>query len=129
MSITHIAGLRDTFATAVAGAVDAGASPGLCVLLAGATEVATITLNDPAFGVVASAVITLDVIPVPEDNNAAGDAAVVDSMEFRDSDANVVFTGDNITGVSGGGDLELSKNPIDATDIVQLTAFTYTASL
>ena len=73
-------------------------------------------------------VITLDVTPIPEDSSAVGGAAV-DSMEFRESTGIVVFTGDNITGVSGGGDLELSKNPIDAGDTVQLTSFTYTASV
>jgi hypothetical protein len=128
MAITHNVTLRDGFASDVAAAVDAGAGVGNCVLLTGATEVSTIPLETPPFSAPSAGVITLDVIPVPEDPSATGNASAVDSMEFQDSDANVVFTGDNITGVAGGGDLELSKNPIDATDIVQLTAFTYTAS-
>jgi hypothetical protein len=128
MAITHNTTLRDGFATDVSTAVDAGAGAGASVLLAGVSVVSTIPLNDPSFGAPATGVITLDVVPVPEDPSAVGNASVVDSMEFRDSDALVVFTGDSITGVAGGGDLELSKNPIDATDIVQLTSFTYTAS-
>ena len=129
MAITHNAALRDGFANDVTTAVDAGAGVGNCVLLTGVTVVATLPLSKPSFGAAAAGVITLDVIPIPEDSSAVGNAAAVDSMEFQDSDATVIFTGDNITGVAGGGDLELSKNPIDATDIVQLTSFTYTASL
>ena len=129
MAITHETVERDIFANAVATAVDGGGGAGLCVLKTGVTEVATITLNDPAFGASSVGVITLDVAPVPEDPSATGNASAVDSMEFQTSAATVVITGDNITGVAGGGDLELSKNPIDALDTVQLTSFTYTASV
>ncbi len=129
MAITHEVAVRNSFAAEVSLATDAGAGPGECILLAGASTVSTIPLNDPAFGAPVAGVITLDVAPVPEDSNAAGNASPVDSMEFRDSTGTEVFTGDNITGVSGGGDLELSKNPIDAGDVVQLTSFTYTASV
>jgi hypothetical protein len=72
--------------------------------------------------------MALDVAPVPEDSAATGNASQVTTMEFQDSTGTVVFTGDSITAVAGGGDLELSKNPIDANDIVQLTSFSYTAS-
>jgi hypothetical protein len=129
MAITHHVDIRDAFADSITAAVDAGAGVGNCVLLTGATVVSTIPLEKPSFGLSAVGVITLDVIPVPQDGNAVGNASAVDSMQFQDSDANAVFTGDNITAVAGGGDLELSKNPIDATDIVQLTQFTYTASV
>lgn len=129
MSITHSTTERNNFAAGVQIAVDAGAGAGQCVLLAGAAAVSTLVLNDPSFGAPAAGVITLDVDPVIEDSSAVGNAAVVDSMEFQDSDGNMVFAGDSITGVGGGGDLELSKNPIAAGDTVQLASFTYTASV
>ena len=129
MSITHIEAVRNSFCTVVSTAVDFGPAAGNCVLKTGVTEVATIVLNDAAFDTPPVAgVSTLDVSPVPEDPAATGNASLVDSMEFQDSTGTVVFIGDNITAVAGGGDLELSKNPIEANDIVQLTSFTYTAS-
>ena len=128
MAITHLEAVRDEFCVDVSTAVDFGPAPGLCVLKAAGTEVATIVLNDPAFGAPAAGVLTLDVGTVPEDGSATGNASLVDSMEFQDSTGTLVFAGDNITGVGGGGDLELSKNPIDSSDIVQLTSFTYTSA-
>ena len=134
MAITHLDAVRNTFCTTVSTATDFGPAAGNCVLLTGATTVSTIILNDPSFdapsaGVMALPwVMALDVTTVPEDAGAVGNAAAVDSMEFRDSTGTVVFTGGFITGVGGGGDLELSKNPIDSNDIVQLTSFSYTAS-
>ncbi len=124
MAITHEVAHRNSFAGTVSAAVDAGAGAGLCVLKAGVNSAATIVLNDPAFTGPVAGVLTLDVAPVPEDPNATGDASMVDTMEFQDSVGNVVFTGDDMA----GGDLTLSKNPIDAGDVVQMTAFTYTAS-
>ena len=128
MAITHLDAVRNTFCTTVSTATDFGPAAGNCVLLAGATTVSTIILNDPSFDAPSAGVMALDVTTVPEDAGAVGNAAAVDSMEFRDSTGTVVFTGGFITGVGGGGDLELSKNPIDANDIVQLTSFQYTAS-
>jgi len=130
MAITHLEAIRNGFCADIATATDFGPAAGQCVLKTGATEVATITLNDPSFTTPSVAgVLTLIVAPVPEDAAATGNASQVDSMEFQDSTGTVVFIGDNITAVAGGGDLELSKNPIDANDIVQLTSFTYTASV
>ena len=129
MAITHVTAIRNGFATDISTAVDAGAGAGACVLLQGATVVSTIPLNDPSFSAPAAGVITLLVAPVPEDSSAVGDAVAVDGMRFEDSDALEVLAGDNITAAAGGGDLELSKDPIAAGDTVQLTSFTYTASV
>jgi hypothetical protein len=125
MSIVHNATVRASFAGDVNTAMTSGST---LVLLTGVTEVSTMPLNFPVFSQV-GAVLTADVIPIPEDPAATGNASAVDSMEFRNGANAPVFTGDNITGIGGGGDLELSKNPIDANDVVQLTSFTYTASV
>jgi hypothetical protein len=125
MAITHIEAVRDVFCTTVSTAVDFGPAAGNCVLLTGVTEVATIVLNTPdPFDAPSAGVMLLDVVPVPEDSAATGNASQVDSFEFQDSTGTVVFTGSDVT----GGDMTLSKNPIDANDIVQLTSFSYTAS-
>ena len=128
MAITHETIERDIFCNTIISAIDNGAGVGNCILLEGANVVATLPLSKPSFPAPVAGVITLDVTPIPEDSSATGSASPVDSMEFRESTGIVVFTGDNITGIAGGGDLELSKNPIDPGDTVQLTSFTYTAS-
>ena len=129
MAITHLDAVRGTFCTTVSTATDFGPAAGNCVLYTGGTtEVATIVLNKPSFDAPSAGVMALVVTSVPEDPAATGNASTVTTMEFQDSTGTVVFTGDSITAVSGGGDLELSKNPIDANDIVQLTSFSYTAS-
>ena len=122
MSITHDIFVRNTFANAVATAVDQIAT-GQVVLKAGGEIVSTITLNAPSFGAAALGIITLDVAPVPEDSSAVGNGSSVDSFEFQDSVGLAVFTGDAIP-----GDMTLSKNPIEAGDTVQITSFTYTAA-
>jgi hypothetical protein len=128
MAITHIEAVRDDFCLVVSTAVDFGPAAGNCVLLTGVTEVATIVLNTPnPFDTPSAGVMLLDVAPVPEDPAATGNASQVDSFEFQDSTGTVVFTGDDVR-LTAGGDLELSKNPIQANDIVQLTSFSYTAS-
>jgi hypothetical protein len=121
MSISHNTAVRTGFAADVNAALTAGSD---CVLLTGATPVSTIPLNDPVF-TESGAVLTLDATPVPEDPSATGNASAIDSFEFRNGANAAVFAGTDVA----GGDITLSKNPIDATDVVQLTSFTYTASL
>ncbi len=125
MAIEHEVGIRNGFANSIRTACQGG----FCVLRAGGAEVATMPLNNPAFGAASNGEITLLVSPVPEDSAATGNASPVDSVQFQTSGAAEVFTGNEVTGIGGGGDIELSKNPISPGDTVQLTSFTYTASL
>tara|TARA_R110000851_G_scaffold9579_3_gene35580 strand:- start:32030 stop:32401 length:372 start_codon:yes stop_codon:yes gene_type:complete len=121
MSITHETAVRNSLATVVSTAVDAGTGAGDMVLSVGATEVATLPLSEPSFAAPASGVMALDVTPVPEDSSATGNASSVDTFEIKDGDSTTIITG------AVPADLTLSKNPIDAADVVQLTSFSYTA--
>jgi hypothetical protein len=119
MAITHATATRDAFANQVD--ADLGTTANM-VLSAGATEVATMALNNPVFGASSSGVITMDVSPVPEDSSATGNASSVDTFELETGAGSPIVTG------AVPADLTLSKNPIDAADVVQITSFTYTAS-
>lgn len=121
MAITHIETLRNTFANAVTADVDGGGGAGKLVLKTGGTPVATMVLNPTSFGASAAGVIVLDVIPPPQDTNAAG-GATVDTFEFQDNASTLVFAG------AVPGDLTLSKPAIDAGDVVEVTSFSYTAA-
>lgn len=123
MSITHGLAIRNQFATTVSTDVETGAGAGKMVLFTGVTEVATILFNEPAFTGPVAGVLTLDVVPIPEDSSATGNASAVDNFEVQDGVGLAVFAGDAIP-----GDITLSKNPIDPGDVVQIQAFSYTAS-
>jgi len=115
--------LRNLFADAVDEAVNANGPPGDFVLKAIGAAVATMPLNNPAFGVAASGEIIMDVAPEPTDPSATGDAANdVDFFELQDGQAAVVITG------AVPDDLTLSKARVAPGDIVKVTAFTYSAT-
>ena len=118
MAITHLAATRTALAGVIITDLDAGAGVANFVLQAAAVEIATMPLSKPSFVAGAAGVIDMDVTPIPEDASATG--GTVDSWEMQDSDANMVFAG-------AVGDITLSKNPIDASDTVQCTSFSYTA--
>ena len=123
MAISHLEATRNSLCTVVLDDIDGGTGAGKMVLSVGVTEVATIPLNDPSFDTPATGAMALDVTPVPEDASATGNAVVVDTFELKDGDDLVIVTG------VVPDDLVLSKNPIEAADVIQLTTFTYTASL
>jgi hypothetical protein len=117
MAITHDVATRNAFADQVD--ADIGAA-GKLVLLAGAVEVATMPLNNPAFGAASGGVITMDVAPVPTDSAATG--GTVTLFELQETGGTGIVLG-------AVADITLSKNPINALDVVTITSFTYTASV
>lgn len=126
MALSHSSSLRNSFATAVHNAINAGSGPGKLILKAGATILGTIILNDPA-GSVSGATLTIDVDPLPEDP-AADAAGTIDAFEFRDSDNNLVLSG-TVTATGGGGDLTIATTSIPSGNPLRLDSFVYTAPL
>lgn len=127
MALTHTTAVRNGLADYIddqvnAGTTDAGGD--LVFETSGDVAVATINLQDPAFGAAANGVITLAGTPL-EDTNAAG--GTIDHFIIQSRDNVEVFQG-TVTVTSGGGDIEITSLTIAATEIVRLTSFTYTAS-
>jgi len=120
--------------TAIAGLVDADVGPGTITIRTGAapananlgatgTLLATLTLNDPAFGAAASGVVTLDVTPAVTTTGVA--AGTADYFRLHDNSGDVVLQG-SVTVTAGGGDLELNTTTIAIGTTVEITSGTLT---
>lgn len=125
---------RNAGANAVADLLDGGPAPGTIDIRTGAqpaaatdaasgTLLATLTLNDPAFGAAVNGVKTLSVAPaVTTPGIAAGTAAW---FRAKDSTGATVMDG-AITATGGGGDLTLSTTAISVGLTVRITGGTVT---
>jgi hypothetical protein len=124
MAITHSTAMRTVLADAVDTAINTGAGTATLVIKDGAAALATINLQNPAFGAASSGVITLAGVPL---SDASADATgTADSFDIEDRDGTVVISG-TVTASAGGGDIELDNTSINITQSVEITSLTYTA--
>jgi Ni2+-binding GTPase involved in maturation of urease and hydrogenase len=128
MSVTHSAALRNTRATAVLTAIDAGGSASKIVFrLAGTvgspgTAVATLTASDPA-GTVSGAVLTYDAIT--SDTNATGNASPVATATLETSAGTVCV---HCAVAASASDINMTGGlTIGAGDTVSCSSLAYTA--
>ena len=127
MALTHVTATRNAMADAVVDRIDLGttdANGDLMIMTSGDVEVATLAFANPAFGAAASAVATANAIT--KDSSATGGTAA--KFKCQDRDNGEVVRG-SVTATGGGGDIELSSVTIAATDEVDITSLTYTASV
>jgi hypothetical protein len=105
--------------------LDAGSGAGKIKIYtaAKATLLATLTLNDPAFGAASNGVATVDSDPAVTATAAAGGDAAV--CEFTDSDDNIKFEG-TVTATGGGGAITIASVTIANGGTVTLTGGTIT---
>lgn len=128
MAISIPQSARQAAANAIVDLADAGSGSALTVIRSGSpgdpdsaaagNEVATIVMGDPAFSAadpdgIASA------IGLNADTNATG--GIAGHYRIEDSDGNCVFQG-VITGVGGGGDLELQSTTVGAGGTVVIVS-------
>lgn len=123
-------------ADAVVDLIDAGVGAGTILIRTGAppadpdavatgTLLATITMSDPAFGAAADAAPggRATAAAIAQVNAAVG--GVAGYFEVLDSNSNKRMIGD-ITGVAGGGAMELANTNLAVGQPVDITSFTYT---
>ena len=121
MALTLTTGLRNALADGVDTAINTGSGTATLVFeTAGDVEVATISLQNPAFGAASVGVITLAGVPL-EDASATG--GTVAQFSIFDRDAAKVLEG---TVATSGEDINLSSLAVGATDTVELTSLTIT---
>ncbi len=113
--------LRNVLADAIDNEINTGAGTATFVFeTSGDVEVATIDLQNPAFGAAAAGVITLQGVPL-SDTSATGGTTVQASVFDRDTTKQFELT----VGTSGT-EIIISSTVIGATDQVDLTALTIT---
>jgi hypothetical protein len=123
MSVTHASGLRDTIATAVKDAHDAGSGSGKSIdLRDGSTKVVGFVPSATAFAVPSSHVIALNGVPIDAVAVASGE---VDNFITRDKSGNAVLSG-SVTAVGMGGDIEVTNTNIANGQDCTLESLTYT---
>lgn len=125
MAITLQTAARNAACDAIVDLIDGGAGAGTMEIksaastTAGASEVATVTFSDPAFGAASSGTATASAIT--DDTSATGGTA--SDFTVFDSNSNAIFQGAVST---SGSDLNLSSVSIGAGDTVSISSFTVT---
>ena len=123
MAITHSQAAKQAATDAVVDLVDGGAGAGYITICDDAAVLATLTLNDPAFGAAdANGTATLDVDPAI--SAAASGSGTADNFKVYDSDDTLIFSG-TITATGGGGDMTVDNTSINSSQTVSITSFTY----
>lgn len=121
MALTLETVLRNVLADAIDNEINTGAGTATLQFEdSGDTEIATINLQNPAFGAAAAGVITLQGVPL-EDSNATGGTVAQFSIYDRDSTKQLEGTV-----ATSGADINISNTVVAATDTVELTSLTIT---
>lgn len=128
MATTLTTAARNAACDAIVDLLDAGneAAQVRFMLANGTTEVATLTLSDPAFGASSTGVATMDNTPVPTDSSATGNASAATIALFESMNTGTPTEVFRCSIGVGSGDIQMTNNVIAATEEVQLTAFTFT---
>jgi hypothetical protein len=121
MSTLSTAG-RNAACDAVVDLLDVGSTDaaGDLLLRATATTIATIALNNPAYGAASSGVATAAGFPK---NATAGATGIIDNYQLRDRDNTVVISG---TVGEGSGDISFDNTDINSGQTVTVSSLTHT---
>jgi hypothetical protein len=121
MALTLETGLRDDLANQIDASVNTGAGTATLVFETAAdAEVATILLQNPAFGAAVTGVITLQGTPLEDTSATAGTVA-----QFSIFDRDVAKQLEGVVLVAGG-DINMTSLVVGAGDTVELTSFSIT---
>lgn len=123
MAITHSSGVRNTVATSVLGAIDAGSGNGTVqIYTAGfGTLLAELTFSKPSFGTPVNGTASANSITQDSSANATGTAAV---FRVLDSAGNQVFAG---TVGTSAADMIVATTQITVGQPVTITSWLYSA--
>jgi len=118
--------MRDALANAIDDEINAGANPGAVVFeTSGDAAVATCTFVATAFGASSTGTITM-ASPPRSDTSAVGGTIAQFSIFKDNAGTPIKELEGTVTGISGGGDIEITSLVIVATEQVDLTSLTIT---
>jgi hypothetical protein len=121
MALTLETALRNDLANQIDDSINTGGGTAqLKFETSGDVEVATIDLQNPAFGAAATGVITLAGVPLSDASATGGTTA---QFSIYDRGAAKLLEG---TVATSGADINITSTVIAATEVVQLTSFTIT---
>lgn len=122
MAVTHLTALRNIRADATDDHVNTGVGTAKLRLRAGSSTIVDFNLPNPAFGAAVSGAISLNGLPVDATAAATG---TVDNAQVINRNGDVSFSC-SVTGISGGGDIEVSNVSIASGQECTLETFSYT---
>ena len=126
MALTHSTAAKNAMLDAIDALINTGSGTAqLKITTTGAGSVlATIDLDNPAFGSAASGAMVMAGLPQGDASaDATGTAA---EFHIYDRDATLVVSG-TVTATGGGGDMTMPSVSITASEPVDLNTFTYNA--
>jgi len=123
MALTLTNDLRDDIADQIDTSM--GTACELRFETSGDAEVATITCQNPAFGPSSAGVITMAGLTLSDTSATGGTIAQFSMFDTTPSPDEKQLEG-TVTGISGGGDIEITSLVIVNTEQVDLTTFTIT---
>lgn len=110
---------------AIVALIDADASPAYVIVLAGASPLVTLTLDDPSFGSASNGVASGEGLPIL---GTATDSGTATRFELYDGNDTLILEGTvGGTAQATTGDMQLSSSAILVDDVVALTSLTLTA--
>ena len=117
---------RDAMLDALDAYINTGASTAIIEFQTPAgVEVATLSLNNPAFNAASGGSMELNTTADVKDTGATGNATNVSKFVLKSRDATTVLTGSLAT--DGSGDINLNTLTIPANAIVQIDSLTIIA--
>ena len=121
MAITNETLARDGLSNAFDVLVNTGSGTSTMIFRDDTTNIVTFNLEDPAFGASSTGTITLSGLPITAAAVAGG---TIDGFQILDQDAALLLSG-SITGIAGGGDIEVTNTTVLNLQTLTITSFTY----
>jgi len=126
MTYTVADTVRNAAVNAAVDLIDVGsANPGGQVLMRSAsTTIATLQMNNPAFGAAASGSAAMDTTGVIDGTVSPSGASTIDRFRIVNRDGTTLFDGAAGSVATSGADINLSSVVVNQNDVIELTGLT-----
>lgn len=127
MAYTLSTAAQNAACDAIVDLVDTGSGTAAIQMRDSGQLIATLNLNNPAFGASSSGVATLDVVTTAVEGSVTpAGFSTIDRFTIVDRDGTAVFTGSAGSVATSGADINLSSVTVNQNDEVRITGLTVT---